>query len=297
MAGIASDPKVSAVRLRGLPFQSKEQDVFAFFAQHDIVHLVSEEREAVRLLTRPNGRPSGQAVVQMRDHGDAEIAQRVLGGQYMGNRYIEVFPHIDDENLGAGIAAAPAGGSGSGPTGAATAGSGAVAGHSSEQAPAGVGPASAATAAAGAAAANAAAAATAMSNLLSPQIALPGMHAQPLAGVAGNMSAWPMMAPWSTGVGASGGNGSGGGDGGDGALGQVVMPDASENNWEALFQFLGPEGTATFASHVARQLQPQQQGTGAGAAVALQPQLLQQDAGTGAAPTGLSEQGFMFSAV
>merc|ERR1711920_656047 len=104
-----------------------------------------------------------------------------------------------------------------------------------------------------------------------------------MGGFTGTMPSWPLIAPWSTGVGLSGGNGGGGGDGGDGALGQVVVPEPSENNWEALFQFLGPEGTATFAARVAQQLQPQQQGVDTmpgGAGVALQPQLLQQDGGT-----------------
>lgn len=81
----------SAVRLRGLPFVSTEQDILAFFAQHDIVDRVIEGPNAVQLLLRSNGRPSGQAVVQMRDAADAELAQRVLSGQWMGSRYIEVF--------------------------------------------------------------------------------------------------------------------------------------------------------------------------------------------------------------
>lgn len=91
----------SAVRLRGLPFSATEQDVLAFFGQHDVVDLISEGPKAVNLLLRPNGRPSGQAVVQMRSRKDAEVAESVLGGQWMGSRYIEVFPHGDDENGGA----------------------------------------------------------------------------------------------------------------------------------------------------------------------------------------------------
>lgn len=86
----------SAVRLRGLPFTASEQDVLAFFAQHDIVDRVADGNKAVNLLMRSNGRPSGQAVVQLRDRVDAEIAQRVLHGQWMGSRYIEVFLYGDD---------------------------------------------------------------------------------------------------------------------------------------------------------------------------------------------------------
>jgi len=88
---MSSAPTVAAVRLRGLPFTSVEQDVLAFFAQHDIVDRIADGPKAVNILTRSNGRPSGQAIVQMRESPDAEIAQSVLHGQWMGSRYIEVF--------------------------------------------------------------------------------------------------------------------------------------------------------------------------------------------------------------
>lgn len=84
------------LRLRGLPFVSTEQDILAFFAQHDIVDRVVEGAKAVTLLVRTNGRPSGQALVQMRDKESADLAQQVLSGQYMGNRYIEVFLQGDE---------------------------------------------------------------------------------------------------------------------------------------------------------------------------------------------------------
>lgn len=85
-----------AIRLRGLPFTSQEQDVLAFFAQHDVVDRIADGPKAVSLLQRSNGRPSGQAVVTMRDRHDAELAQRVLNGQWMGQRYIEVFLHGEE---------------------------------------------------------------------------------------------------------------------------------------------------------------------------------------------------------
>eukprot|EP00434_Breviolum_minutum_P003555 symbB.v1.2.003128.t1/scaffold128.1/size312424/2 len=108
-----AESAVSAIRLRGLPYASSEQvvcriseptaawpphsfgdqDVLAFFAQHDVVDRISDVQKAVNILQRSNGRPSGQAIVQMRDNSDAELAQRVLNGQWMGNRYIEVFLH------------------------------------------------------------------------------------------------------------------------------------------------------------------------------------------------------------
>merc|ERR1719433_1835938 len=91
LATTASAAAAAAVRLRGLPFSATEQDVLAFFAQHDIVDRISEEPKAVNLLLRSNGKPSGQAIVQMRGREDAELARHVLSGQWMGSRYIEVF--------------------------------------------------------------------------------------------------------------------------------------------------------------------------------------------------------------
>jgi len=90
------------VRLRGLPFTSAEQDVLAFFAQHDIVDRIADGPKAVNILTRSNGRPSGQAIIQMRESQDAELAQSVLHGQWMGSRYIEVFLMSHEENEATG---------------------------------------------------------------------------------------------------------------------------------------------------------------------------------------------------
>jgi hypothetical protein len=97
----------TAVRLRGLPFSASEQDVLAFFAQHDIVDRIADGPHAVNLLLRSNGRPSGQAVVQMKERADTETAQHVLGGQWMGSRYIEVFSYNEDgySDGAAGVAA------------------------------------------------------------------------------------------------------------------------------------------------------------------------------------------------
>jgi len=87
----SSTSSTATVRLRGLPFTSTEQDVLAFFAQHDVVDRIADGPKAVSLLLRSNGKPSGQAMVQMRGRADADLTQRVLHGQWMGARYIEVF--------------------------------------------------------------------------------------------------------------------------------------------------------------------------------------------------------------
>lgn len=103
------DSDTSTVRLRGLPFTSTEQDVFAFFAQFDIVDRIAEGPKAVSLLFKLSGKPLGQAVVQMNSHKDAEDAKRVLHGQWMGNRYIEVFLCGEEGDCGPARPAAAAG--------------------------------------------------------------------------------------------------------------------------------------------------------------------------------------------
>jgi len=80
----------AAVRLQGLPFTATEQDVLAFFAKHDVVDRVSEAPNAVNIIKKANGKHTGQAIVHMMSRTDAHVALRVLNGQYMDSRYIEV---------------------------------------------------------------------------------------------------------------------------------------------------------------------------------------------------------------
>lgn len=91
-----NDPVV-ALRLRGLPYTAKEQDVFAFFAKHDVVEFIAECPQAVRMVTKTNGKPLGQAIVQMNSFADAEVATELLNGKYMDSRYIEVFHHREND--------------------------------------------------------------------------------------------------------------------------------------------------------------------------------------------------------
>lgn len=92
---------IPVVRLRGLPFNAQEQDVLAFFSQHNVADLIVETKRAVRFLFKANDKPSGQAVVQMRSRQDADLAQKALHSQWIGSRYIEVFAYgdSDDEDL------------------------------------------------------------------------------------------------------------------------------------------------------------------------------------------------------
>jgi len=82
---------VPAVRLRGLPFDLTTQDVLAFFGHHDVAEGIADGPNVVHMLQKANGRPSGQAVVQMRSRTNAEEAFRALNNKTLGGRYIEVF--------------------------------------------------------------------------------------------------------------------------------------------------------------------------------------------------------------
>lgn len=87
---------VAAVRLRGLPFSMSVQDVLAFFSQYDVSDRIADGPQAAQLLPKANGRPSGQARVQMRTRYDAEVVQQALHNQWIGGRYIEVFVYGDE---------------------------------------------------------------------------------------------------------------------------------------------------------------------------------------------------------
>ena len=99
---------VAALRLRGLPFSVTVQDVLTFFAQHNVADTIHDGPNSAKLLPKANGRPSGQAVVQMRSRRDADVAQKALNHQYVGGRYIEVFVYgnEDKEELGMGLGGA-----------------------------------------------------------------------------------------------------------------------------------------------------------------------------------------------
>lgn len=88
--------EVPMVRLRGLPFIISAQEIFDWFNEHGVLDHIALASDAVKLLKKANGRPSGQAVVQMRSHDDAKEVQEVLNRQVVGDRYIEVFAYGGD---------------------------------------------------------------------------------------------------------------------------------------------------------------------------------------------------------
>jgi len=95
-SAVAMQPEVVGppmVRLRGLPFDTTEQDVLSFFAQQGVADRVAEVSNAVEVMSKPNGKPSGNAVVQLRRAEDVDMVQRALHMANLGSRYVEVLPH------------------------------------------------------------------------------------------------------------------------------------------------------------------------------------------------------------
>eukprot|EP01026_Neomeris_dumetosa_P042465 TRINITY_DN353_c1_g1_i3.p1 TRINITY_DN353_c1_g1~~TRINITY_DN353_c1_g1_i3.p1 ORF type:complete len:481 (-),score=70.51 TRINITY_DN353_c1_g1_i3:437-1879(-) len=73
----------SVLRLRGLPFEAKENDVRNFFDGFHLLHVH---------LCRRNGKTTGEAYVQLDSEEEGERARLQLDRSAMGRRYIEIFP-------------------------------------------------------------------------------------------------------------------------------------------------------------------------------------------------------------
>jgi RNA recognition motif-containing protein len=84
-SSVASDP-ASTVRMRGMPFRATVADIVMFFEGFDVV------KESITLGTSPDGRPSGEAWVAFASPEEATRAIRQMNREYMGNRFVELFP-------------------------------------------------------------------------------------------------------------------------------------------------------------------------------------------------------------
>jgi len=71
-----------SLHMRGLPFDSSEEDIIQFFSPLTPV--------SIRIVYEPNGRPKGEADVDFATH-DAATAAMGKHKQNMGRRYIELF--------------------------------------------------------------------------------------------------------------------------------------------------------------------------------------------------------------
>jgi hypothetical protein len=59
-----------------------------------------EDKDVVRLMCKPNGKSTGQAIVYMNTSQDVDFCITALHGQYIGTRYIEVFRHEGEGGCG-----------------------------------------------------------------------------------------------------------------------------------------------------------------------------------------------------
>jgi len=82
-----------SVHMRGLPFDSSEDDIAQFFSPLNPV--------SIRIIYEPNGRPKGEADVDFATH-DAATAAMAKHKQNMGRRYIELFLQSTPNGFGGG---------------------------------------------------------------------------------------------------------------------------------------------------------------------------------------------------
>ncbi|MCL4124761.1 UNVERIFIED_CONTAM: hypothetical protein GTU68_024752 [Idotea baltica] len=74
------------IRIRGLPWSATKEDIIKFFDGIEILNGV----EGVHMTLSREGRPSGEAYVELVDQEDISKAEK-KHNQHMGRRYIEVF--------------------------------------------------------------------------------------------------------------------------------------------------------------------------------------------------------------
>uniref|UniRef100_A0A0G4GK28 RRM domain-containing protein n=1 Tax=Chromera velia CCMP2878 TaxID=1169474 RepID=A0A0G4GK28_9ALVE len=80
--------RFSLVRLRGIPFTATPTEIVEFFG--GLYTRIAPE--GIRLVYNADGRPSGQAIVQLNCPDDVPVVQQELNLKLMGTRYIEIFP-------------------------------------------------------------------------------------------------------------------------------------------------------------------------------------------------------------
>ena len=84
------------LKLRGLPYETTQNDIVNFFMGPEGAGPVEVAAESILMTETPDGRPSGQAFVEF---PTAEAAQAALkkNKASMGSRYVELFPSSREE--------------------------------------------------------------------------------------------------------------------------------------------------------------------------------------------------------
>ena len=85
--GMTNEPASShfIVRTRGLPYEATKNEVIQFLSGC----CVKNDKDGVHMLVSPDGRPTGEALVELETQQDFENALK-HDRQNMGRRYIEV---------------------------------------------------------------------------------------------------------------------------------------------------------------------------------------------------------------
>ena len=79
-------PDAKIIKARGLPWSASADEVLAFFSECKVIGGTA----GVHFGMNREGRPSGEAFIEVEDELDVEAALRKDKG-HMGKRYIEVF--------------------------------------------------------------------------------------------------------------------------------------------------------------------------------------------------------------
>ena len=80
---MTSQNKNRCVKLRGLPFEAKEQTIIDFFAGFSV-------SESDVVIERQNGKATGYALVFLQNQSECMRAKEQLNKRMIGKRYIDV---------------------------------------------------------------------------------------------------------------------------------------------------------------------------------------------------------------
>ncbi|PIK58041.1 putative epithelial splicing regulatory protein 2 [Apostichopus japonicus] len=90
---ITSGAAKDCIRLRGLPFTAAIEDIMRFLGEH--AHFIRPQ--GIHMVYNLQGKPNGEAFIQMTAQEHAYMAAQSCHMKYMGERYVEVFQCSGDE--------------------------------------------------------------------------------------------------------------------------------------------------------------------------------------------------------
>merc|ERR1719230_1937934 len=88
---MGDEPTACTLRLRGLPFDAKAEDIVSFLAGFRLVRLLPV------VISRTDGRPTGEAFVEFETNAESDRAFKTKQNAQMGWRYIELYPSSTQE--------------------------------------------------------------------------------------------------------------------------------------------------------------------------------------------------------